>query len=266
MSFKRMVLVSVVLVTAVTVMFLAGCSLTATQQQSALAQSSSQGDDVFMTKGAVNPGTGSDGGYFWTYWKSDGATGTIKAAMDGGKGFSIGVTNFCGGTVIGKGWQTGSSSRVVTITNKVWSNSYGGAFGLYGWTKNPLVEYYVIEHEGAKENPVNSPDIDGQKHTYVGFMGSDNAAYGAWKNYRVNKPSIIGTASFWQYMDITEGFYESAGRTITFKNHVNYWANAGLNLGTHDYQIVFAEFWSKQTNGTNIPGQTVTGAAVGGIY
>lgn len=187
-------------------------------------------------------------GIFYSFWADNrNSGGSISMSMDSVKrSYTTTCTKLTGGTVVGRGWETGTTNRVVNWKG-TYESDYGGAFGLYGWTRSPLVEYYVIEHSGKVQNPCTSNDIDGQVHTYVAFTGSDGKAYGVWKNYRVSKPSIDGTQSFWQYMSITGGYYETDSGTITFQNHVNNWANAGLNLGSqHSYQILFTEYWSKQ--------------------
>ena len=280
MNFKRMILIAVILISAVAIMFLTGCSSPGDSQQESTTQGSTTQEPAtqestttqsimsgltFAPTTVSSNGTGTDGGYFYTFW-IDRVSGNASMTMDGANGYTTTCSNLTGGFVAGKGWATGSSNRVINFQG-TYKSSYGGAFGLYGWTKNPLVEYYVIEHAGDKENPCTSPDIDGQKHTYLGWMFSDDGVYGVWKNYRVNKPSIVGNSNFWQYISVRGyTYYERDSGPITFQNHVNEWAKYGLNLGSHDYQILFTEMWSPQdNNGNAIRGQYVSGNSNGTI-
>lgn len=57
---------------------------------------------------------------------------------------------------------------------------------------------------------------------------------------RVNKPSIIGTATFAQYWSIR---YEQrpGGGTVNTGNHFKAWESVGLKMGKHNYMIVAVE-------------------------
>lgn len=103
------------------------------------------------------------------------------------------------------------------------SNSY---LGLYGWTLEPLVEYYVIESFG-----VHHP-ADNRNSTCYGTFESDGGTYEVWMKWRVNAPSIIGTATFPQYWSVRTKRH--VGGTITTGNHYAAWERAGLPLGSHD--------------------------------
>jgi endo-1,4-beta-xylanase len=113
---------------------------------------------------------------------------------------------------------------------------------VYGWTTNPLVEYYVIEESVGFS----------QTGTVKGTVSSDGGTYTVWENTRVNAPSIQGTSTFNQYISI-----RSSGRssgTVTVANHFNAWKNYGLSLGTLNFQVIAVESW----NGAGSAQQTVT--------
>ncbi len=71
-----------------------------------------------------------------------------------------------------------------------------------------------------------------------------------YRTQRVNAPSIIGTATFYQYWSVrTSKRSIGSDVTITFYNHVNAWKNKEWNLGTHNYQIMATEGF--QSNGSS---------------
>jgi hypothetical protein len=109
---------------------------------------------------------------------------------------------------------------------------------LYGWTRSPLIEYYVVESYGSYNPSTCSGGTD------YGSFQSDGATYNVRRCQRVNQPSIDGTQTFYQYFSVRnpkKGFGNISG-TVTFANHVNFWRTKGLNLGSnHDYQVMATE-------------------------
>ena len=102
---------------------------------------------------------------------------------------------------------------------------------MYGWTTNPLVEYYIME---------DVVDLS-QTGTRKGTVTSDGATYTIWENERVNEPSILGTSTFPQYISVRNSGTPSG--TVTVENHFNAWRNLGMDLGTLNFQVIAVESW-----------------------
>ncbi len=175
--------------------------------------------------------TGNQGGYFWTFFRDSGS-GCMTLGANGN--FSVNwQLGSSGNLVVGKGWATGSTSRVINYNAGVFNPGNNGYLTLYGWTTNPLVEYYVVDNWGNYTPPGAQS---------MGTVTSDGGTYNIYRTQRVNAPSIIGTATFYQYWSVrTQKRPIGQNHRITFQNHVNAWRSRGWNLGQMNYQVMAAE-------------------------
>lgn len=186
--------------------------------------------------------TGTNNGFYYSFWKD---SGSASMTLYGGGRYSSQWTNNTNNWVGGKGWRPGSTSRVISYSGYYGgSNSQNTYLAVYGWTRSPLIEYYVIESYGS----YNPASCNGG--TNYGSFQSDGATYDVRRCLRTQQPSIDGTQTFYQYFSVRnpkKGFGNISG-TVTFANHAAFWASKGLNLGQHDYQILATEGYQSSGN------------------
>jgi len=186
-----------------------------------------------QSKNVTTNQQGTDGGYFYSFWTNGG--GSVYMTLDGKNGYTAHFTN-AGDFTCGKGWNPGTN-RAITFTGS-YSNSGGGAFGVYGWSTSPLVEYYIAEAPGNSGGPAQG--------THKGTVTSDGGTYDIWEHEQINQPSIIGTANFSQYISLRQAHRTSG--TITVQKHINALAGCKINVGTKNYQILLTEGWNGSGN------------------
>ena len=130
-----------------------------------------------------------------------------------------------------EGLQWNSTQSYTQIGNIVATYSYtksgsagGYSFiGIYGWSENPLHEYYIVDDWFGGGSPP----------TGVGsMMGSytlDGATYNVYTHTQTNQPAITGTATFVQFFSIRQTA-RTCG-TISLSQHFAQWTKLGINLG-----------------------------------
>lgn len=108
-------------------------------------------------------------------------------------------------------------------------NSY---LSVYGWTRNPLIEYYIVENYGTY-NPSSAA-------TKKGSITVDGSNYDILQTTRTNQPSIDGTKTFQQYWSVRTSKRSSG--SVNTQAHFDAWAKLGMKLGTEfNYLIVATE-------------------------
>ncbi len=114
-------------------------------------------------------------------------------------------------------------------------NSY---LAVYGWTVNPLIEYYIIEDW---RNWIASMSDDAIKK---GSIKTNGSVYDIYEKIRHNKPSIIGTSTFKQYFSIRRNTRNSGN--INISKHFNAWQKLGMDMGLmHEVSFVVEGYKNK---------------------
>lgn len=171
--------------------------------------------------------TGTIDGAFYTMFVSG---GSACITLNSGTSYSTtwsGIGDFVGGV----GSNPGSTSANVSFSNTL--NASGGTtlVSLYGWSTNPLVEYYV------EDNYIPAGNAAG---TFMGTTTSNGGTYDIYEHQQVDQPCITGNdCTFEQYLAIRTSPVSSG--TITFSNFVSAWASHGMDLGTMNYQVLATE-------------------------
>ncbi|MCR5306652.1 MAG: glycoside hydrolase family 11 protein [Oscillospiraceae bacterium] len=174
--------------------------------------------------------TGSADGYDYELWKDEGDT-TFTVEPGGGT-FSCEWTNI-NNALFRRGQkfdctktyqELGTLSVDFGVDYQPDGNSY---MCVYGWTREPLIEFYIVESWGSWRPP-GAPFA-------IGTVTVDGATYDIYKTTRVEQPSIDGTQTFDQYWSVRQEKPAGDGTklegTISVSKHFDAWKKCGLELG-----------------------------------
>ncbi|MBN2443351.1 MAG: glycoside hydrolase family 11 protein [Spirochaetales bacterium] len=151
------------------------------------------------------------GDYTYEFWKDYG-NGCMVLGDEGA--FSVEWSDISN-MLAKKGLRPGSWDNIITYAAdfQPHGNSYLCA---YGWTANPLVEYYIIESWGSWRPP-------GEQ----GFMGTINSDGGTYEIFKTRR--IVGSEIYIQYWSIR--LSKRTSGTITVGNHFRAWEDLDMPMG-----------------------------------
>jgi endo-1,4-beta-xylanase len=167
---------------------------------------------------------GTQGEWTYEYWKDQGS-GCMT--LGSGGSFSCDWNNI-NNLLARKGLRPGGPGIVVDYSCNY--NPNGNSYMcIYGWTTNPLVEYYIVDSWGSWRPPGGEG--------FKGTLTSDGATYDIYRTMRYNQPSIEGNTTFPQYWSVRQSKRTSG--TITCANHFNGWGQySDMNMGNF-YEVSF---------------------------
>ena len=166
--------------------------------------------------------TGTEDGYDYELWKDSGNTsmtltgdGTFSCQWDSINNalFRKGKKFDCTKTYS----EIGNISIDFACDYEPNGNSY---LCVYGWTKSPLVEYYIVESWGSWRPP---------GATSNGTIEVDGGVYDVYQTTRENQPSIEGNTTFEQYWSVRRDKRESG--VISVSEHFKKWEEMGMKMG-----------------------------------
>ena len=171
--------------------------------------------------------TGNVGSLSYSIWSS-GSGGCITTY---GVGAAYKATwNNAGDFLAGCGFQwneTQTYDQYGTVSadyayTKTGSGGGWSYIGIYGWSNNPLIEFYIVDDWFGSGPPTGGG-------TLKGTFTVDGGTYKVYQHQQNNQPSIHGTTTFQQYFSVRQTARQCGHISLT--EHFKEWASLGMPLG-----------------------------------
>ena len=204
---------------------------------------------------------GNVGGYDYEMWNQNGQG---QVSMEPGAGsFTCSwsnIENFL--ARMGKNYDSQGKNYKeignIVLTYDVEYTPRGNSYMcVYGWTKSPLVEYYIVEGWGDWRPPGN----DGENKGTVTLNGN---TYDIRKSMRYNQPSLEGTSTFPQYWSVRQTSGSANNQTnymkgtIDVSKHFDAWSQAGLDMSGKLYEVSLNIEGYRSNGSANVKSVTVS--------
>ncbi|MBP5581352.1 MAG: glycoside hydrolase family 11 protein, partial [Ruminococcus sp.] len=219
-------------------------------------------DKVLTTSPSHTQETGTYGDYHHEIWQADTPNSSTMTLYESGGGFSTtwkcGPNNSKGNFLARRGLFYGLNN------SKHWQD-YGGftcdfdcewtagtsgnsRICIYGWTQNPLVEFYIIEDWKNWR-----PTSNNAKQVTI-----DGSVYDVFTN-PMNSYTIEGNKAFTQYISVRRDTRTKG--TISISKHFEAWESIGMKMGGL-YEVAFnVEGWESDGQ-ANVKKNTITAGSV----
>lgn len=179
----------------------------------------------------VNNSRGQHDGFMYELWSD--TPNTVALTLEPAGGYRLtwqDINNF----YAGKGWQH-SGAKTLGYTADFPSNGTN-YLSVYGWARNPVVEFYIVESWGWWRPPGNDAN------TFRGTVTSDGGTYDI---YQVpNPPRGIDPIIYDTYWSVRQ--QPRSDGVVTVSNHVNAWAEAGMALGEQAFLLMAVEGYQSE--------------------
>ena len=202
------------------------------------------------SSGFRNSVTTTTGTWDLELWADNRGTGGIQCTLFNNGSFSGNWTDGYNTLLrIGKKFQNNTSiTSLGTATNQISlrydvsnfrSNRGATYMTVYGWTRNQMTEWYIMDDWRHWHPPTNNGNV-GTSGDYrnVGTVNADGGVYDVIVATRTNQPSIDGTATFLQIFSIRRNPTRTSG-TINVSAHFNRWEELVQNISVGGQNISF---------------------------
>jgi len=170
---------------------------------------------------------GTVNGVGWSIWSS--GSGGCMTTYGAGAAFKA-TWNNSGDFLARMGFQwdetkTYDQYGTISADYAYTKSGTGGGYsfiGIYGWSNNPLVEFYIVDDWFGNRPPTGGG-------TLKGTFTVDGETYNVYTHTQTSQPSIHGTATFPQFFSIRQTARQCGHISVT--EHFKQWASYGMNLG-----------------------------------